>query len=370
MITKALIIKLKSPSPTLKRVSSITFPRPAKLCNILFTMMLSNDSNFFVAIWRLLTATNLSSLRRSGGGCIIDIVDEILSHDPNAAGLAIHWQFFGSNGQEEADYSRGVLERFTSRSFNGNKYIKTVANPRNISFFHDPHFPNYFEGFYSVDETLKPVTGSIPVPISFDKIVVNHYHSKSKEEYAKKVERGNADFADNRYSMKNFSHDKDNDEFDDSILKYREARAKVYQPPDKSRADERLFNALAENLFPTLLPTTPPEFYAGKMETFLTCRAVASYLQTKFADEAPAKFFEEAAIKAILNTLQSGTSLADMRLLLSELPELLMLSYPVVKKLREACLQIVPQMMNVMRLNNSWFNYVELDYILRLLKLL
>ena len=230
------------------------------------------------------------------------------------------------------------------------------------------HYATYFEGFYSVNEDGGIVTGPFNEYGTAEKILINHYHCKSREEFVKKVQRGNADHVDNRYSMKNFSHDKDNDEFDDSILKYREARAKVYQPPDKSRADERLFTALAENLFPTLLPTTPPEFYAGKMETFLTCRAVASYLQTKFADEAPAKFFEEAAIKAILNTLQSGTSLADMRLLLSELPNLLMLSYPVVKKLREACLQIVPQMMNVMRLNNSWLYYTELDYILRLLK--
>ncbi len=160
-----------------------------------------------------------------------------------------------------------------------------------------------------------------------------------------------------------------NDEFDDGILRYRAERAKTFQPPDKSRADERLFTALATNLSPTLVPTTPPQFYAGKMETFLTCRAVAAYLKTRLTDDAPAKFFEEASLVAILRTIASGgMSLADARLLIRELPDLLPLPYPVVNDLRGACLQIIPQMMNVMRVNWMWKDFTDLDYLQRLLK--
>ena len=159
-----------------------------------------------------------------------------------------------------------------------------------------------------------------------------------------------------------------NDEFDDSILKYRAERAKNFRLPDKSRADERLFNALAENLSPTLLATTPPQFYAGKMETFLTCRAVAAYLQTKLTDAAPAKFFEEAAIKAILKSI-GQMSFADARLLLTELPALLMLNYPVVDLLRKACIQFIPRMTEPFHLSNRWSEIIELEYIQRLLQI-
>ena len=123
------------------------------------------------------------------------------------------------------------------------------------------------------------------------------------------------------------------------------------------------------NLSPTPVPTTPPQFYAGKLETFLTCRAVAEYLKTHLTDAAPAKSFEEAALKAMLRSF-AGMSLADGRLLLRELPNLLALPYPVVKDLRDACLNIIPQMMNIMRLNNMWKDYVELDYLQGLLKLI
>ncbi len=239
-----------------------------------------------------------------------------------------------------------------------------------VNFCTNPHFPIYFEGVYSVNENGGIVISSTNEPATAAKIVMNHYTVKSREEYAKKVQRGNADHVDNRYSMKNFDHDKNNDEFDDGILKYREERAKNFQPPDKSHDDERLFAALARNLSPTLLPNTPQDFYAGKVETFLTCRAVAAYLQTKLMDETPAKFFEEASLKALLKAVNVGTSFADVRLLLSELPNLLTLPYPVVKELRGACLHIIPQMMQVMRYNNSWLYYVELDHYQSLLKLI
>ena len=121
------------------------------------------------------------------------------------------------------------------------------------------------------------------------------------------------------------------------------------------------------NLSPTLVPTTPPQFYDGKIETFLTCRAVAAYLQTKLPNDVPLKFFEEASLKAILKSLGS-MSFAEARLLIRELPKLLRLPYPVVKDLRNATLRIIPQLMEVMRLNIMFKDYIELDYLQDLLK--
>ena len=291
----------------------------------------------------------------------------------------INWQCFGSNGQEKSDYSRGVLERFTRRASKdwtpngmGNAHVKTIANLRKINFTYNSHYVNYFEGAYSINENCNVVDGPFNEPTTTEKMVINHYFTKSKEEYLIKHNRGDVStLRKDVYLEEDFKNFDRNEEFDDGILKYREERAKVYQPPDNSHADERLFNALVANLSPTLLPNTPPEFYAGKMETFLTCRAVAAYLTKKLTDAAPAKLFEEASLVAILRTLASGgINFADARLLISELPNLLTLPYPVINELRGACLNIIPQLMNVMRLSNSWIYYVELDYIQRLLQLL
>lgn len=319
---------------------------------------------------------------------IVEVVDEILSHDANAAGLAIHWQSFGSNGQETADYSRGVLERFTRRApenwnimpgqykvrSQSNIHLKVVNNPRKVNYIADPHFAYYFSNHYSILENgtrvpLKNLPPSINPNVCVEKIAVNHYQTKSKEEFIAKIKRGRPEGLNNWLHLEMFDiHDR-NEVFDDGILKYRAERMKTYQPPDKSHADEHLLNALIKNLSPTFLPTTPPSFYAGKTETFLTCRAVATYLQSKLTDSTPAKFFEEAALKAILRSF-GVMNFADARLFLRELPKLLSLPYPVVKDIRQVALSLIRQLKNTFHMNIMWRDYIEFDYLQDLLKLI
>ena len=169
---------------------------------------------------------------------IVEVVDEIFSAYPQASGLSVNLHAYGSNGQDTADYNRGVLERFTRRAGNdwtppvswapsvkgGTATVKSIVNPRRVKLFTQPHAPNYFDTCSAINENGNAVQGFSSFPVSTEKIVMNHYTVKSKEEYANKVQRGNADWEDNRYSMKGFSHDKYNDEFDDGILKYRDAR--------------------------------------------------------------------------------------------------------------------------------------------------
>lgn len=299
-----------------------------------------------------------------------------MSHDPNAGELSISWQIFGSNGHKTADYSKGVLERFTRRESNEPNLHKTfgckcIADSRKIKLIESPHNTTLLEGFVRVTEdgNIKTCQAWRLEPVHAEKLVVNHYRCMSWEEFSKRAPRGEASSLDgSKYSAEFFKKVDHNEVFDDGILKYRDERKKIYQPPDKSRAAERLLNALIKNLSPTLLPTTPPNFYAGKMETFLTCRAVAEYLKPKLADDALAKFFEEASLKAILKSF-NGLNFVDARLFLRELPKLLSLPYPVVKEIRTFSLQLIPQMMNIFRVNSMWKDFVELDYLQDILKL-
>ena len=192
---------------------------------------------------------------------LIEVVDEILSQDKNAAGLSIHWQIFGSNGLEKADYSRGVLERFTRRAEKnfwkhrednhqqalGNVFFKVIADPRRIKEM-QVHHAFYFEDFYSVNENglkLQPNVGCCPVVA--EKIVVNHYFSKSKEEFYLKRGRGRSDVALNWPKIIFDDYDR-NEIFDDGILKYRAARAKNFS----FVSDAQRINRVTETLTKTL----------------------------------------------------------------------------------------------------------------------
>ena len=297
---------------------------------------------------------------------IAEVVDEILSRNPNAAGVAINWQLFGSTGHETADYSRGVLERFTRRAqsdwnFNnlGNNRVKNVVNPRKTEFVTNPHCPRYFGDFVSVNENGAPVTED-NFPVTVEKIAVNHYYTKSREEFARKIWRGRTDIFFNAYNMNLFDSYDRNEVFDDGILKYRAARAQNFSLPD----DDEKLRRVAETLTRILSAYSAGENFS--LETALTCRALSVYLYEKFPDERW-KICEEAALAAILN-LSDGLTVADGYILVRELPQLLCRPYPVAKYLREISVQIVRQLMEFARTNERWQYYFELDYLMDFLK--
>lgn len=139
--------------------------------------------------------------------------------------------------------------------------------------------------------------------------------------------------------------------------------------------NEKIANALIKNLYPIFINNVPIQIFQGKMETFLTCRKVAEYLREKFFDKDAANFFEAAALKAIYKSFFTNLTLADIKLLLSELPNILPLNYPEVENIRDALLKILPQVrksvqtaINEPKKMHGWKNFTEYDYFIRMLQ--
>lgn len=302
---------------------------------------------------------------------VVEVLDEIFAEHPDAAGLVMNWRMFGSNNLETADYSKGVLERFTRRAEIASDTVKSITNPRKIKVFHQPHAPQYFENCSAINENGGFVPAYLNNPPTTSKIVMNHYYIKSREEYERKVNRGRADISKLGYNSNDFDHSKNNEVFDDSILEYRayrmtETGGKVGRPINY----QQIYSALMWHLSPTFSKNVPPEIFAGKMETFLTCRKVAEVLRERVLDETTGKFFEETALNAIHKTLSTAVTLPDLRLLISELPKILQLDYPAVEEILKTCINVIPQMMHIFRINNIWGEFTELEYLLNMLKLL
>lgn len=310
-------------------------------------------------------------------------IDAVMKNFPDAAGLAVNWQIFGSNGQDKADYSRGVLERFTKRAPvdwvvpiphrdipGGNAQIKTVANPRRISFFGSSHCPIYFEGCYSVNEAGGQVESYCNEPVTAEKIALNHYNVKSREEHGTKVARGRADkggvrsadtgancIDDSWFDM----YDR-NEVFDDGILRYCAARAENFSLEDDAQRLARVRAALTKTL------TAYAEDALSDLETALTCLADSKYLRGNFPNDERLKIYEEASLAAVLKSLD-GLKFSDVRLLLSELPNLLSLPYSVTDDLRGAAIQIISRTMDFMRENEFWRDFAAMNDLRRLLKI-
>ncbi len=298
---------------------------------------------------------------------ISEVVDEVLTQ-PERAALVANWQVFGSNNLEKADFEKGVLERFTRRAPRkwfeppkegvppfGNIHVKTIANPRFIRAIVNPHFAFYFEGKYAVNSAGNhvPYWGCDPLT---DKIVINHYFTKSKEEFQSRSDDENL-----------FEKNDRNEEFDDDILKYQELRIENYvQPPTFDK--EKYFKILEGTLIPAVrLTESNDEFFQGKLETFMTCRALAGVLKKNSPKDNRGKFMEETALRLVNRTFFTEMSIAEIMMMLNSLPPILGLPYPVVGDIHKSCVSFVRQIMEEFRKNLRWEEFVELGNYLEML---
>lgn len=285
-----------------------------------------------------------------------ETVDEILKTNSMAAALGVNSLIFGSNGQEKADYSRGVLDRFTARGQNVDNRIKTIANPRRVSFFPTANYAVYLDGNYSVNENGQVFLDAVDEGKTINKIVINRYPIKSREEWVK-LGRGKAE---------NFPINAYNDEQDDGILKYRESRRNV--PIVAKKIDyPKMLNALTKNLSPMIRENAPADFFKGKIENFLTCLNLSLYLKENYLEGATS-LFEELSLNAIYRAIFSNLTIPDVMLIIEEMPKILRLSYPVVGKILDFAIEIIPQVMINVRLQGHWQDFMNLDYKLDMLK--
>jgi hypothetical protein len=107
-------------------------------------------------------------------------IKDILVDYEDFGGLGINWYMFGSNGLKERPESQ--LTGFTKRSDTDNcKYaIKALT----------PHSFEYMEGYYCVDENMNKINASYTEKHSANNIQINHYYTRSEQEFKEKVQRG------------------------------------------------------------------------------------------------------------------------------------------------------------------------------------
>jgi hypothetical protein len=134
---------------------------------------------------------------------ILDICTKYIKDD--SGGLAINWKFFGSNGHEK--YSpEPVMKRFTKSQKGINNHIKCIVKCSDIIQYNHPHYPTI------ISNPVKDFDNNIIIgPFNDkgnDKIAqINHYFTKSKEEFIKKCERGRADIPMKRLITEFEAHD-------------------------------------------------------------------------------------------------------------------------------------------------------------------
>ena len=277
------------------------------------------------------------------GQSLIEFLDEHFSKAINIGGLSINWRMFGSNGHLKYN-PEPVIERFTHRAQDdhvNNLFFKTILNPRRALSINGAHFVNFRMGCACYDEDLlemREQKNNKRNPAS--RVQINHYMTKSQEEFLKKKSRGQADNL-GKYTDTQFDTD-DRNEIEDTSL--RDFRRELIKLP--RRESYHGFEIQLENLITMLIPSAEffdgmnlnqrENFFEGQLEKFITCFYLSHTIPN--LDKDFRKMLEKLSLKSILECLNSNEIFpADCLLLLDCLPKIFSTRLPEALKLIKRC---------------------------------
>ena len=139
-------------------------------------------------------------------------------------GVGANWRMFGSSGHQKKQ-DAPVIQRFTMASSPANsvnQHVKAIVRTELIQDV-GVHRPFLKSGCF-VDEQGRELRHAygFRYPVTYDLLRINHYYTKSREEWAGKVSRGRASHPQKR-SVNHFSDSLFNDENDTFISKFCDA---------------------------------------------------------------------------------------------------------------------------------------------------
>ena len=206
------------------------------------------------------------------GQTLPELLNDYFSKDPRISALAVNWRVFGTSGRkfyEPVD----VTERFTFRApddYVNHSEIKTIADPRKILYIPDPHCAVYILDVYCHNEKYDIIRGSQNPDKSCEKIQLNHYLSKSVEEYEMKISRGRADSGRIRQDREGL--DPVLNSVKDTEIRdfYWQLKSKPL-PMIKDHSEAKILQNVKAMLKPFFNSNVPAEIFRGQIERFLMC---------------------------------------------------------------------------------------------------
>ncbi|MBR1421273.1 MAG: glycosyltransferase family 92 protein [Selenomonadaceae bacterium] len=304
---------------------------------------------------------------------LLEFTQEMMARGETLSGFIMFWRCFGTGGQEKK-LPGGVIERFIHRSdleFLANKFTKTILNPRRIRTVGNPHFARYFPNAVCMEENgnfsdqMSVETGEVI------NVQVNHYMTKSKEEYIKKRERGRADAIEKHLEEEFKEYDRNNIEDTGLRDKWRIMRQDPKTPrmqnADPSIHDARMsLNNLLKMLEPVIEGNPTDEFFRGQIEKFTTCFGLARNLQGISQQERD--YLEDISLDATYRAINAGVIRAyNIFLLLYMLPELMTTKSKRGWDLIRLCQDLIPKLKPLTRSYNEMECYVDMRFFERLL---
>ncbi len=130
---------------------------------------------------------------------ISDYFNELEFKQVTFHALGVYWRFYGNNPPFE---TKQPIESY--KSWIGDRHIKSFVKPEVLKSFPDPHKAEIYIGRY-IDENGATITSPIGTHTSND-IWIKHIFTRSREEFAQKIIRGDANLRVQNRTWDDFEH--------------------------------------------------------------------------------------------------------------------------------------------------------------------
>lgn len=118
-----------------------------------------------------------------------DSLPEFLREFEAHPALAVHWVMFSTSGWILRPDDL-VTASYTAAGVEGSKHVKLIVNPSRTVRFMNPHWASYEGDALAVDENHQPIAGGYRLPPTVGRIRINHYVTRSVEDFVMGKEVG------------------------------------------------------------------------------------------------------------------------------------------------------------------------------------
>jgi hypothetical protein len=165
--------------------------------------------------WIAFIDTDEFIVLNNGETCIKKFIKDYETY----GGLGINWKCFGSSGHVKKQKS--IINSYIH--YKENKHIKSIVNTEYvIESSGNPHSFKYKKGYYCVNELFEKInsehSNAFNSPPTYLKVQINHYITRSWEDFEEKVKRGGGNNRSNKKLNKEFWNNFQNGEEETSII--------------------------------------------------------------------------------------------------------------------------------------------------------
>lgn len=139
-----------------------------------------------------------------------NVNDFLASFEDDVSSIGVNWRIFGDSGHQQRD-DRPVMERFTKAAevdFGVNQHLKSFSRVKRIGKLVHMHVCETKDRqVHASGQVLTMPDWGISDKVEFDVAQVNHYYTKTLEEYQIKKRRGQGGAGDNNPEVKYWYND-------------------------------------------------------------------------------------------------------------------------------------------------------------------